>query len=244
MESKTLTAYILDDEAMAISKLSHQLSQINNIDIVGNSQEPLSAIHEVNKINPDVIFLDINMSELNGFDVLSSLPTHTLVVFTTAYSEYAIKAFDKDAVDYLLKPFDTERLKQAVEKVHQKLSTSQKTPITNTTHEPHLVSKQGDRIFILKTDDIYYLKSTASGVCAYTFDRAYPVNYSLEQLEDLLDPALFIRLHRSYMINIHHIKEIQRWFGGKLMLIMNDENKSELNSSRDGAKKIKQFFCF
>jgi len=243
MKNTNLTAYILDDEAMAIRKLSQQLSQISSVEIVGSSQDPLKAIEEISEINPQVVFLDISMSELSGFDVLTSIPKNTLVVFTTAHSEYATKAFDKNAIDYLLKPFDTERLNQAINKVQHELFSKSHTP-PKTQYEPRIVSKQGDRIFIIKTEDIFYLKSTNSGVFSYNYNRAFPINNSLEQLEKQLDPACFIRLHRSYMINIHHIKEIQRWFGGKLMLIMNDEKQTELSSSRDGAKKIKQFFCF
>lgn len=244
MDSKKLTVYILDDEALAIRKLNHQLQQISSIEIVGSSQEPLIAIEEIKTLNPDIAFLDVCMSDLDGFDVLSSIPKSTAVIFTTAYSEYAIKAFEKDAVDYLLKPFDTERLKKAVDKVQQQLTKVDTSTVLKSEYEPHLISKQGDRIFIIKTEDIYYLKSTNSGVCAYGYERVFPVSNSLEQLEEILDPSCFLRLHRGYMINVNHIKEIQRWFGGKLMLIMNDKKLTELNSSRDGAKKVKQFFCF
>lgn len=244
MTHNSLTAFILDDEAMAIEKLRIQLNLIEGIDPVASSQDPISALDQIRKMSPDIIFLDIDMPNLTGFDVLSSLPKKTHVIFTTAYNEHAIKAFDKNVIDYLLKPFDIERLNKAIEKIKTLLKEEQPEKKALQIFKPHLISKQGDRIFIIRTEDIHYLKSTASGVFAYTFDRTYPVNYSLEQLEEILTPEHFIRLHRSYTINIHHIKEIQRWFGGKLMLIMNDENKTELNSSRDGAKKVKKFFHF
>lgn len=244
MEHQKITAFILDDELMAITKLTHQLSQIKDVEIIGHCQSPIDAIQQIQQLKPKVVFLDINMSDLDGFDVLPSLPEKTLVVFTTAYGDYALKAFEKSAADYLLKPFDTERLQQAVQKVKTLLMDNSGIKAEDDGYEKRLISKQGDRILIVNISDIYFVKSTAGGVCAYGFNKVYPIGSSLDQLESQLDPNSFIRLHRSYMININYIKEIQRWFGGKLMLIMSDEKKTELNSSREGAKKVKQFFSF
>ena len=240
-----LRVYILDDELPAITKLRHQLDQISEVELAGYSQKPKPAMDEILELKPDVVFLDINLSELDGFDLLPSIPDASSVILTTAYSEYAVKAFDKSVADYLLKPFDTERLLQAIAKVKQRhLSMLQEQSLLDddASQHQHVVSKTGDRIFIIKIEDIYFFKSGAGGVYAYTQNKNYQISDSLERLEHRLNQRGFVRFHRSFLINVNYIKEIQRWFGGKLLVIMNDNQQTEINSSRDGAKKIKQLF--
>ena len=240
-----LRVYILDDELPAITKLRHQLAQISEIELVGYSQKPKPAMDEILKLEPDIVFLDINLSELDGFDLLPSIPDTSSIIFTTAYSEYAVKAFDKSVADYLLKPFDTERLLQAIGQVKQRrlsILQEQSLPDDEASQHQHVVSKTGDRIFIIKIEDVYFFKSRTGGIYAYTQSKAYPISDSLERLEQRLNQRGFVRFHRSFLININHIKEIQRWFGGKLLVIMKDNQQTEINSSREGAKKIKQLF--
>ncbi|MDP4535114.1 LytTR family DNA-binding domain-containing protein [Alkalimonas collagenimarina] len=245
-EIAMLKAYIVDDEKPAIMKLERQLSPLDSVEVIGSSQSPTQAIKEINKLQPDLVFLDINMAELSGFDIIPFLPVKTQIVFTTASEKHAIQAFEKSAVDYLLKPFDTDRLLKAIVKVEHAISASgdidNRKEIAPEYNQDILVSKQGDRIFFVKLADIYYFKSMQGTVYGHTVNKAYPFSTSLEKLEAELNPQNFIRFHRSFLINVHHIKEVQRWFGGKLLVIMSDSNLTEISSSRDGAKVLKRQF--
>ncbi|GGD73263.1 LytR/AlgR family response regulator transcription factor [Lacimicrobium alkaliphilum] len=244
--NSVLKAYIVDDEKPAITKLEMQLSPLDRVSVVGASQSPSSAIKEIKKLQPDVVFLDINMAELNGFDIIPFLPQQTYVVFTTASEKHAIQAFEKSAVDYLLKPFNTDRLIKAIDKVEYAKSGAQEKDQQNELvaeySQDKLISKQGDRIFFVRLEEIYYFKSTQGTVYGHTENKAYPFSTSLEKLQAELNPQDFLRFHRSFLINVNHIKEVQRWFGGKLLVIMADSNLTEISSSRDGAKILKRQF--
>jgi DNA-binding LytR/AlgR family response regulator len=238
-----LTVFLVDDEEPALKKLTMQLQQIEAIEIVGMSSNALEAIASIKDLNPDLVFLDINIPLLDGFDLMAQFPATTGVIFTTAHTEYAVRAFEKSAIDYLVKPFDTGRLLQAVEKARL-LHNSNRTRLDKPASDKHIVSKQGDKIILLKQTDILCFQALANGVYARTLQGIFPVSRNMAQLEAMLDPDQFVRVHRSYIVQLQHIHEIQRWFGSKLILFLNDPAKTEVCTSREGATKLKQWLCF
>jgi two-component system LytT family response regulator/two-component system response regulator LytT len=244
-----------DDEKPARDKLVHQLSLIGDIEVVGFATTGKEAVALINLEEPDLVLLDIQMPEISGMELLSLLNYKPLIIFTTAYDQYAIQAFEQSSTDYLLKPFPLGRLKDAIDKakkqlfsalqVEKKLLTTQNKSSHSTNVKPteniqRLVSKQGERMIILKPDEIIYIKSSQGNSFAWDGESNHYLSEKLDVLEQGLSHSVFVRIHRSYLINIDKVKEIQRWFNGKLMVIMNDEAKTELSTSRAGADKLKQ----
>ena len=246
-----------DDEKPARDKLAHQLSLIADIEIVGFATTGKEAVELINTEEPDLVLLDIQMPEISGMDLLSLLDYKPLVIFTTAYDQFAIHAFEQSAIDYLLKPFPIARLKHAIDKAKKqflnefqshKLQELPSPLVNNNTAdidlssvEPikRLVSKNGERMTILLPKDLLFIKSSQGNCLAWDGEKNHYLSEKLDYLEQALSSAEFVRIHRSYLINIDKVKEIQRWFNGKLMVIMNDETKTELSTSRAGADKLK-----
>ena len=240
-----------DDELPAREKLTHQLSLMDNIDVVGIATNGKEAISLINELKPDVALLDIQMPEINGLELVDILNHQPLIIYTTAYDQFAVQAFEHASIDYLLKPFPIARLKKALAKAQVQIF--QQMAVVRANDEPNkiqyelgenklnkLISKSGERIFLLSPSDIKFIKSEQGNSLAHDGAALHHLSDTLDQLEHSLSAQNFVRIHRSYLVNIDHIKEIQRWFNGKLMVIMNDGEKSELSTSRAGADKLKQ----
>ncbi|KGJ88977.1 LytR/AlgR family response regulator transcription factor [Colwellia psychrerythraea] len=244
-----------DDEKPARDKLAHQLSLITDIEVLGFATTGKEAVKLINELEPDLVLLDIQMPEISGMELLSLLDYKPLIIFTTAYDQFAIQAFEQSSTDYLLKPFPLGRLKDAIDKAKKQFlanlpaedsqqgQPAQQTPnyqLNDVAPIKRLVSKNGERMTILSPSDLLFIKSAQGNCLAWDGKENHYLSEKLDFLEQSLAPADFVRIHRSYLINIDKIKEIQRWFNGKLMVIMNDENKTELSTSRAGADKLKQ----
>ncbi|WP_440056939.1 LytR/AlgR family response regulator transcription factor (plasmid) [Pseudoalteromonas sp. T1lg65] len=226
---------VAEDETPARNKLLNQLSMLEHVEIVGEATTGKEALTLIEKLRPDVALLDIEMPELSGLDLLDVLDFKPYIIFTTAYSEFAVEAFEHDALDYLLKPFPLSRLKSALDKAEARLTPlQQRQPAFK-----RLVSKQAERISFVEPNDIYYISAGNSGAIAHTEAGNKPLTLSLEQLEQRLAAEQFVRLHRGYLVNLDHVKEIQRYFNGKLAVIINDAHATELITSRSGAEKLK-----
>ena len=240
-----------DDELPAREKLSHQLSLMEHVEVVGMATNGKEAISLINELTPDVVLLDIQMPEINGLELIDLLNYQPIIIYTTAYDQFAIEAFEHASTDYLLKPFPIARLKKALAKAQQQLELQRAhCQVNNPEHEQtftltkntinKLISKNGERIFLLSPSDIKFIKSEQGNSLAWNGDTFHHLSDTLDQLEHALAAHNFVRIHRSYLVNVDHIKEIQRWFNGKLMVIVNDDIKSELSTSRAGADKLKQ----
>ncbi len=244
---KPLRIIYADDELPAREKIAHQLSLLPNIEVLGFATTGKEAIKLINETQPDLALLDIQMPEINGMDLISLLEHKPQIIFTTAYDHYAIAAFEQASTDYLLKPFPLARLKAAIDKAQTQF-------LNQITHETHtsnyklnqnvkvkrLISKNGERMTILVPEHLVYIKSEQGTCFAKNQDKQHLLSETLDQLEQSLDPDIFVRIHRSYLINIDKVKEIQRWFNGKLMVIMADNENTELSTSRKGADKLKK----
>ncbi len=239
---------IVDDEALARERLKRLLKDFPEIEIIGEADSGEDALEKIRARQPDLIFLDIQMPGKNGFEVLAELERTQLprIIFVTAYDEYALRAFEVNAVDYLLKPVKRERLKAALERLPQTLASREVeaqmnqllTYLRQPTYLQRLTVRKGDRIIFLETADILYFKAEDKYTFAVTESQEEIVDYTLNQLEEKLDPNQFVRIHRGHIINRAHLKELRRWFGGRYVAILKDKNQTQLPVSRGYAKRI------
>jgi two-component system LytT family response regulator len=236
---------IIDDERLAREELKSLLSQFSFIEIVDEAKNPEEGIAKIKEHQPDLIFLDIQMPGMNGFDMLKKLDEIPKVVFVTAYDEFALKAFEVKALDYLLKPVDPERLKETIQKVQ--LPEEEFATILNPLPaQKEKVLQAGDKIFIKDGEKCWFIdiaevrmfESDGNYVKVY-FDRFRPlILRSLNSLEDRLDPKLFFRANRKFIINLNWISGIENWFNGGLQVSLKDGEKVEI--SRRQAIRFKE----
>jgi two-component system LytT family response regulator len=211
-----MKAIIVDDERLARNELRSLLSEFPEIDIIEECDGAESAIVAVDQLKPDVVFLDIHMPGKDGFGVLEELDYMPHVIFVTAYDEYAIKAFDVNALDYLLKPIETDRLKSAIEKVKAEMITpaevSEKLGVNN-----QVFVKDGDRCWFVNLSDVPMFESEGNYVRVY-FEKNKPlILKSLNNLAGRLDEDVFFRANRKFIINLNWIDTIENWFNGGLL---------------------------
>lgn len=236
-----IRAIIIEDERLARSRLNRLLKKYDCIEVVGEASNGREAIELMKKIHPDVLFLDIKMPVLSGFEMLEKLEKSSspYVIFTTAYDNYALRAFEENTVDYLLKPISEKKLERAVSKLIMFMQTGQTLSLDfksliDTIKKQHALIRRfsvsvGDRILIIPEDWIQFIRAEDKYTFIHTDDKNYIIPFTLKELEMRLDPEKFIRVHRGCIVNIGHIGSIHRWFGGRLLLKM--KNKQEITVS-------------
>lgn len=245
MSYKTI---LVDDEPLALQRLQRLLAPHRAlIEVVATATDGAEALAQITAVQPDLVFLDIQMPELNGFQVLERLPDPPLVIFSTAYDEYALQAFATNAIDYLLKPVDPQRLQRAVEKL-QRLTAAdrhnwqqQLQRLLHTLPQPattRLQVRLGERIRFLNVKDIYFLRAVDKYVEAHTFDEVFLLDQTLAQLETELPRTDFVRIHRSAIIHLNHLSEIRREFPGHYRARMRDKKQTVLPISRGAKAKL------
>ncbi|MFO7692871.1 MAG: LytTR family DNA-binding domain-containing protein [Vicinamibacterales bacterium] len=254
--SAELRAVVADDEQPAREELCFLLGQIEDIAVVGQADNGVSALEVITATEPNVAFLDIQMPGFTGFEVanllLQSGAASPWVVFVTAYDQYAIEAFEVSAVDYLLKPVEQRRLEQAVERVRARLSTGQarderidhlvRLMATRARRRDQLALKVGDRFLLVQAEDVIHASVDGDTIVVATAQVAGTSNYrTLDELQARLDPDLFWRVHRSHLVNISKIKEIVPWFSRNYMLRMKDAKGSEIPVSRAQTKRLRDY---
>ncbi|NPA94720.1 MAG: response regulator transcription factor [Thermodesulfobacteria bacterium] len=249
---------IVDDEAPARQELCYLLSKYKNLEIVGEADRAAKAIELIGRLKPDVVFLDIQMPMGDGFSVVRAknggrVP---LFVFVTAYDSYAVKAFDVEAVDYLLKPIDEKRLDATIKRLRDRLEGKNSSPAPRPGEEAaseqpnmgldprdvRIVVEKNGRMQLVAPEDIIYFSVQDGKVKAHLFDEQATVHgvSSLDALERRLRNLPFFRAHRSVLVNLHHIQEFSPWFNGKYNLVMNDQDRSELFVSRKRVRGFKE----
>lgn len=247
----SLRVLIADDEEPASKKMQRMLEAYQQIELIGTAENGIQALEMIIDLEPDVAFLDIEMPGLNGIEVAQNLPKNhnTQIVFCTAYQEYAVKAFELNSIDYLLKPFNKERLHAAIEKIEKNLA--QKTPPTTIPEDlTHNFQQNGiffnnkipiptaDRYKLVDFDNIILIQVEDRVTYLITNERKFALHQPLESLEKKLPAQQFIRVNRSAIVNLSKVKEIVLWFGHRLKLIL--ENNNEVISSREKSKILKQ----
>ena len=249
-----LRAYLVDDEPLALERLRRLLEQTGRVEVTGSTTEPEQAVAALTADPPDVCFLDIQMPRLNGFDVLAQLRRQPIVIFTTAYDQYALRAFGVNSVDYLLKPIEPEAVKRAIGKIEALRESGQVVQpdiqillkqITESVREAtpkypeRIASRLGDRIWFLDLSDITHFYAEDKLTYAVSDDKVYCVDHAIADLEKELDPRNFFRIHRSTVVNLAWIQEVASLPGGMLNIRLKDAKGTDLTVARDRAREFK-----
>lgn len=242
-----ISCVIIDDEQLARELLREYIEQTENLTIVGEAIKGKDAIEMIDDLKPDLIFLDVQMPGITGFDVLDEITHDPYVVFTTAYDQYAIKAFEKNAVDYLLKPIDQERFQLAVKRALERMKTEQynvgellrdmKTE-NKTSYDSHIFVQKSEKLINLAVDEIMFLEASGDYTILTTKNDQFVSSSGIGKLEEILNPEIFIRVHRSTIININYLKEIEKHFNGGMIVKM--QNGKSFPVSRTYAKLIRK----
>jgi two-component system LytT family response regulator/two-component system response regulator LytT len=253
----SLSAVIVDDEQLARDELAYLLKSVDGVDIVAQGKNGVEAVNLIKEHSPDLVFLDVQMPGLDGFGVIKKLldkkVTMPQIVFATAFDQYAVKAFEVNAVDYLLKPFDKKRVAQSVQKAKQrvqspspasdKLETLVKMLEQQKPSASKVLLKAAGRLFLVDQKDICYASIEDGVITVFTTTIEGQSNCrTLEELLESLDPNLFWRAHRSYLVNINRIKEVVPWFKSSYQLRMDDKKQAEIPVSRAQTKRLRELF--
>ena len=231
-----MKAIIVDDERLARNELKSLLQEFPEVEIIEECNSADSAIIAVDQLKPDVVFLDIHMPGKDGFGVLEELDYVPHVIFITAYDEYALKAFDVNALDYLLKPIEKDRLRAAIEKVKTEM-IEPITPSNKLGLNNQVFVKDGDKCWFVNLRDVPMFESEGNYVRVY-FDKNKPlILKSLNNLANKLDENVFFRANRKFIINLNWIESIENWFNGGLMVKL--KNGEQVEISRRQASKLK-----
>jgi two-component system LytT family response regulator len=242
-----MKAILVDDEPLARSLIREYLQAYPQIEVVSECNDGFEGLKALQQFQPDLIFLDIQMPKINGFEMLELVESPPAVIFTTAFDEYAIKAFESHAVDYLLKPFSKERFDKAIQKwishgtspeeksaTPSLLDTAARSPAQNQ----RVVVKTAGKIKIIPVEDIHFLEAADDYVKVYTGEGAYLKNKTMGYFEQVFDPAYFVRTHRSYMVNVQQITRIDPYEKDGHLAIL--KSGSRVPVSKSGYNKLKE----
>jgi two-component system LytT family response regulator len=242
-----ITCVIVDDEKLARELLQEYLLQLPNIQVLGECSKGKDAVEMIDKLKPDLIFLDVQMPGMTGFDVLEEITHDPYVIFCTAYDQYAIKAIEKNAVDYILKPLDQERFKLGVERAISRMKMEQnnvgellrnmKTE-NKSSYDTHIFVQKSEKLLNLPVEEIVYLEASGDYTILTTKSDQFVSSSGIGKLEEILNPETFIRVHRSTIININNLKEIEKHFNGGMVVKM--LNGKSFPVSRTYAKLIRK----
>jgi DNA-binding LytR/AlgR family response regulator len=259
-----LQVVVVDDEQLARDELCFQLGRIGELEVVGQAANGVEALKLIEEHEPDVVFLDVQMPGLTGFEVAKQLierAVETHLVFVTAFDQYALKAFEVSAVDYLLKPVEPARLVHAIEKVRRRVAAERSVVGSagrrvnadelerlvrllseRQGHQDQVAVKVGERFLLIRSDEIVHASVVDDTITVVTNSVSGTSNYrSLDELQERLDPSVFWRVHRSHLVNIHKIKEIVPWFSRNYILKMKDPKATEIPVSRSQTKRLREY---
>ncbi len=240
--SVAIRALIVDDEPLARKRIRDLLKGEPDIEVIGDCGSSGPALELLDRERTDLLFLDVQMPELDGFELLEAIDGDVpAVIFVTAYDHYALRAFDAQAVDYLLKPFSEDRFQQALQRARRQISKvdrglmpSELISLLRTVRSgrrpaERLVIRTGGRVLFLRTGEIDYVEAAGNYLNVYAGKETHLIRETMQNLEARLDPARFLRIHRSTIVNVERIKELQPWFGGEYIVILRDGRKLTLS---------------
>ncbi|MEO8168115.1 MAG: response regulator [bacterium] len=244
---RTYNAVIVDDEPLARQIVREYLSGHPDINISAECANGFEAVKAVTESKPDILFLDIQMPKLNGFEVLELIEHDLAVVFTTAYDEFAVRAFEVHAADYLLKPFSKQRFDEALEQAKNKCGAAEEETLnalvdnSHSTHKPleRILIRDGSKVHIIPAGQIDYIEAQDDYVAVKSAGKSHLKQTTLSKLEEGLAGEKFIRIHRSYILNIDRLAKIELYAKDSRVAILTDGTK--LQVSRAGYAKLKQF---
>lgn len=248
-----MRAFLVDDEALALKRLSRMLGATGRVEIVGSGTDPVEALAAVLSAKPDVLFLDIEMPGMTGFEMLAKLDPQPVIVFTTAYDRYALQAFGVNSIDYLLKPIEQAQLDRALDKIERMRGGSEPRQEIRELLErlsavagpaldypARIASRIGERVEFVELARVTHFFAADKLTYAATQAKNYVVDHTIQELEQKLDPRKFIRIHRATLVNIDFVYDLHALFAGRMMVRLKDEKKTELTVSRDRVRELKQ----
>ena len=250
---QTYKTIIVDDEPLARLRLKTLISEYpDKFEVIDEAENGEEAIEKINQQHPDFIFLDIQMPEINGFEVLKKLDYLPKIIFCTAFDEFALQAFDTNCIDYLVKPLTKERFAKTIEKIDQFNDVESTINIERLIEQfnreykkndaTSIPVKVGDKVIFVRLDEVSYFQADEKYVSVVTkHAKSYTLDSSLKRLEEKL-PDYFIRVHKSYLINKNLLKEIRKHFNNRFVLILDDYNQSKITSGRSYYAEIKSMF--
>ena len=257
-----LKAVVVDDEQLARDELGYLLEQVGGVEVIAQAGNGIEALTTIERLQPDVVFLDVQMPGLTGFEVARRLlggRAGSQIVFVTAYDQHAIEAFEVNAVDYLLKPVDQARLEVAVDRARRRIASDRPVetgPNVNgaelekiiqavaerQSRRDRLAIKVGERFLLVQSEEIIYASLADEGITVVTSQHAGTSNYrTLDELHERLDQTIFWRVHRAHLVNINKIKEIVPWFSRNYILRMKDEKTTEIPVSRTHTRRLREY---
>ncbi|KAF0194929.1 MAG: LytT family response regulator [Bacteroidetes bacterium] len=240
---------IIDDEPPARDIIRHYLAGSNDIELIGECENGFDALKKINELKPDLIFLDVQMPKITGFELLELLTDPPQIIFTTAYDEFAIKAFEMNAVDYLLKPFSKARMDQAVERARQRMDSRGKEPVKeveglkarldeSAEDIDRVVARLGSKIIVMPVDKIWYIEAQDDYVMVYSEQGNYLKEKTMKYFETRLGPKGFIRIHRSHLVNVAQILSVELY--GKDTHLVMLKCGAKLKTSAEGYKRLRE----
>ena len=247
-----MKAYLIDDEPLATHRLRRLLEKSQRVDIVGLSNDPAQALTQIRALRPDVLFLDIEMPGMSGFELLEKLgEPQPLIVFITAFDQYALEAFRVNSIDYLLKPVGGAQLERALNKLDRLLAAGEQQRIGSlleqvrsmltdrkSEHIVRIASRVGDRVEFIEVANITHFFAKDKLTFAVQSGKEHAVDLSISELEQRLPPSEWVRIHRSTLVNIIAVKELHSWFGGKLLIRLKD-GRTELKVARERTAEVR-----
>ena len=247
-----LKVFLADDEELALKRLHRLLEETGRVEVLGRSTDPEEARRRLMELPVDLLFLDIEMPGMTGFELLASLPNQPLTILTTAYSKYALAAFETHSIDYLVKPVERERLAKALDKAERLLAGKQPaewqamvSQLAQTLRQPatqypvRIASKVGDKVELIDLDRVTHFYAQDKLTWAAAGGKTHIVDETITELEQKLDPARFFRIHRSTLVNLAYVQELHPWLGGGILLRLKDQNRTELQVARERATAMK-----
>jgi two-component system LytT family response regulator/two-component system response regulator LytT len=256
-----LRAIVVDDEQLAREELCFQLGRLEDVEVLAQAGNGIEALTAIERHGPDLVFLDVQMPGLTGFEVARQILENANapgVVFVTAYDQHAIEAFEVNAIDYLLKPVDAARLEQAVRRARRRLGAAKQAGIVEPLNDQlgrlvkmmaarqdrrdQIAVKVGERFLLIRAEEIIFASLVDESITIVTGQIAGASNYrTLDDLQARLDPEMFWRVHRSHLVNINKIKEIVPWFSRNYILRMKDPKATEIPVSRSQTKRLREY---
>ncbi len=250
-------SFLVDDEPLAIERLTRLLADHPEIEIAGSATNPHEAARTLSETSVDVLFLDIKMPGMNGFELLSNLKQQPIIIFTTAFDQYALRAFEANSIDYLLKPIEPEQLDRAVKKLGRMRDIARPTWLaqldarellkelaasahsTQGNYQRRIASQVGERISFIELDQVTHFFAHEKLTFAVANGTKHCVDESLLELEAKLDASRFLRIHRSTLLNLDWVYEINSWFAGRVVVTLKDTQRTQLTVARDRVRDLK-----
>jgi two-component system LytT family response regulator len=249
-----IRAYLVDDEPPALARLRRMLRATGRVEVVGACSDPVDAVQELRDSRPDLLFLDIHMPGLSGFELLTALPRQPLVIFTTAYDQYALAAFEANSIDYLLKPIEPPRLDRALQKAERLLQQGSAavdvpalvagiTSALRSGQRPawltRVASRSGGKVEVIDLGHVTHFFARDKLTLAATAERAVVVDQTIAELEERLNPSRFVRIHRGVIVNLDHLLDLQTGFSGRMVVRLKNVGRTRLTVARDRVRTLK-----